>query len=185
MRQASNYPNRDSQPGPSQRRWDTVSPCKPSAPTDAPEPGSARQRMLSVASLQSKRLRTFAQPNGDARTQCRLFDGDAGRKHTIAFLAQAGNDAPKYTAEDLRIISSPIDFIGLNAYTPTITSLPPRTAFRGFTLALFPASFPHMNAAWLRPGPEAMYWAPRHVAKLWNVVDLYHRERDVGERPTR
>src|ERR1700730_15730293 len=34
-------------------------------------------------------------------------------KYTDAFLAKAGNDLPKYAAEDLRIISSPIDFIGL------------------------------------------------------------------------
>ena len=39
-------------------------------------------------------------------------------KYTDAFLVSAGNDAPKYTAEDLRIISSPIDFVGLNVYMP-------------------------------------------------------------------
>ena len=33
-------------------------------------------------------------------------------KYTDAYLAQAGKDAPKYTAEDLRIISSPIDLSG-------------------------------------------------------------------------
>src|SRR5260370_549445 len=35
-------------------------------------------------------------------------------KYTDAYLAQAGSDAPKYTTEVLRIISSPIDFVGLN-----------------------------------------------------------------------
>ena len=35
-------------------------------------------------------------------------------KYTDEFLASAGNNAPKYTAEDLSIISSAIDFVGLN-----------------------------------------------------------------------
>ena len=48
----------------------------------------------------------------------RLPHGDAGGKYTDAYLADAGKNAPKYTAEDLRIISSPIDFVGLNVYTP-------------------------------------------------------------------
>jgi beta-glucosidase len=100
-------------------------------------------------------------------------------KYTDAFLARAGNDAPKYTAEDLRIISSPIDFIGLNVYTPDHYVVAAENE-RGFTLAPFPASFPHMNAAWLRPGPEAMYWAPRHVAKLWNVKSIYITENGTS-----
>ena len=53
----------------------------------------------------------------------------------------------------------------------------------GYTLAPFPASFPHMDASWLRIGPEALYWAPRHVGEdLGREVDLHHRERDVVDR---
>ena len=39
-------------------------------------------------------------------------------KYTDAFLAYAGKNAPKYTAEDLRIISSPVDFVGLECLHP-------------------------------------------------------------------
>ena len=100
-------------------------------------------------------------------------------KYTDAYLAQAGKDAPKYTAEDLRIISSPIDFVGLNVYTPDHYVVAADNE-RGFTLAPFPASFPHMKAAWLRPGPEAMYWVPRHVAKIWNVKSIYITENGTS-----
>ena len=62
-------------------------------------------------------------------------------KYTDAYLRTAGTDAPKYTAEDLRIISSPIDFVGLNVYTPASLRRS-RPTTRGFTLAPFPASFP-------------------------------------------
>jgi beta-glucosidase len=100
-------------------------------------------------------------------------------KYTDAFLTAAGNDAPKYTAEDLRIISSPVDFVGLNVYTPDHYVVAADNE-RGFTLAPFPASFPHMKANWLRPGPEAIYWVPRHVATLWNVKSIFITENGTS-----
>src|SRR5207237_8202478 len=77
-------------------------------------------------------------------------------KYTDAYLAQAGNEAPKYTAEDLRIISSPIDFVGLNVYTPDHYVVAADNE-RGFTLAPFPASFPHMNSASPGAGPAGLH----------------------------
>lgn len=100
-------------------------------------------------------------------------------KYTDAYLKQAGADAPKFTAEDLRIISSPIDFLGVNVYTPDHYVVAASNE-RGFTLAPFPASFPHMKAGWLRPGPEAIYWVPRHVAKLWKVKSIYITENGTS-----
>lgn len=102
-------------------------------------------------------------------------------KYTDAYLAQ---DAPKYTADDLRVISSPIDFVGINVYMPDHYVVAADNE-RGFTLAPFPASFPHMKATWLRPGPETMYWVPRHVAKIWNVKSIYITENGTSgtDRP--
>ena len=39
-------------------------------------------------------------------------------KYTDGFLEYAGKDAPKFTADELKIISSPNDFVGLNIYAP-------------------------------------------------------------------
>ena len=39
-------------------------------------------------------------------------------KYTDRFLQYAGAAAPKFTADELKIISSPIDFVGLNIYAP-------------------------------------------------------------------
>ena len=100
-------------------------------------------------------------------------------KYTEAFLAYAGGNAPKYTAEDLKIISSPIDYVGLNIYTPNFYVTAADDG-HGFALAPFPASFPHMNASWLRIGPEAMYWAPRHVAKIWGIKAIYVTENGTS-----
>ena len=100
-------------------------------------------------------------------------------KYTDAFLAYAGRNAPKYTAEELGIISSPVDFVGLNIYTPNHYVIAADNP-SGFALMPFPVSFPHMDAAWLKIAPEAMYWAPRHVAKLWNVKSIYVTENGTS-----
>src|SRR5262245_57164516 len=39
-------------------------------------------------------------------------------KYTDAYLKSAGKDAPKFTDGDLKIIGSPLDFVGINVYKP-------------------------------------------------------------------
>ena len=39
-------------------------------------------------------------------------------KYTDAYLARTGADAPKFTPADLKAIGSPLDFVGINIYTP-------------------------------------------------------------------
>jgi beta-glucosidase len=96
-------------------------------------------------------------------------------KYTDAYLAAAGNDAPKFSAEDLKIISSPVDFIGLNVYRPSVyvvaSDRPP-----GFRPIPFNKSHPRMLSSWHLLGPEVMYWAPRQVASLWNIKEIYLTE---------
>ena len=43
-------------------------------------------------------------------------------RYTDAYLARLGGAAPKFTAADLKTISSPLDFLGLNIYQPTYVS---------------------------------------------------------------
>jgi len=50
----------------------------------------------------------------------------------------------------------------------------------GFRLLKPPPSYPHMSAPWLAIGPEALYWAPRHVARLWNAKDIYITENGTS-----
>ena len=95
-------------------------------------------------------------------------------KYTDAYLAAAGPNAPKFSPEDLKIISSPLDFAGINIYTPTYVRA--AGSPRGFTVVPHPHSYPHMASSWLSIGPEALYWGPRHVAKIWNVKEIYITE---------
>ena len=96
-------------------------------------------------------------------------------RYTDAFLASAGADAPKFTPDDLQVISSPLDFVGINVYTPQ-TYVRASDDAEGFALVPLAASFPRMTLDWLNVGPEALYWAPRHLASIWKVKDIYITE---------
>ena len=100
-------------------------------------------------------------------------------KYTDGFLQYAGANAPKFTADELKIISSPNDFVGLNIYAPQFYVVAADRA-PGFKVLPFPASFPHMNSEWLRVGPETIYWAPRLAAKIWNIDTIYISENGTS-----
>ena len=100
-------------------------------------------------------------------------------RYTDAWLAKAGRDAPRFTDEELKIISSKVDFVGLNVYAPSQYVLASEMA-PGFTPVPFPSSHPHMASSWLLLGPEALYWAPRHAARLWQVKDIFITENGAS-----
>jgi beta-glucosidase len=100
-------------------------------------------------------------------------------KYTDGFLEYAGKNAPKFTADELKIISSPNDFVGLNIYAPQYYVVASDKA-PGFKVLPFPASFPHMNVDWLRIGPETAYWVPRLAAKVWNIETIYISENGTS-----
>ena len=100
-------------------------------------------------------------------------------RYTDAYLAAAGADAPRFTESDLRTISTPVDFVGLNIYAPgayvrAIDEAP------GYSAIPLPRSYPHMESRWLTFGPETLYWAPRQVAKLWKVKEIYITENGTS-----
>lgn len=90
------------------------------------------------------------------------------------WLQKEGANAPKFTPEDLKIVGSPLDFVGTNIYQPTWVRA--AEGPMGFAVVPNPKSYPHMLSTWLFVGPEALYWGPRHVHKLWNVNELYITE---------
>src|SRR5262249_52700816 len=93
-------------------------------------------------------------------------------RYRESFLAAAGADAPKVAAEDMNAISTPVDFVGINVYGPG-SYVSASDAAPGFVSVPFAAKHPTMNSSWLKIGPEALYWGPRNVAKIWNVSDIY------------
>src|SRR5215831_10924777 len=86
-------------------------------------------------------------------------------RYTDAYLAAAGADAPKFTADELKTIASPLDFVGINVYRPG-WYVEPSEEPRGFREIPINASHPKMQSDWHVLDPEVMYWAPRHMQKI-------------------
>ncbi|WP_231510486.1 family 1 glycosylhydrolase [Fischerella sp. PCC 9605] len=96
-------------------------------------------------------------------------------RYTDAYLKAAGADAPKFTSDDLKAIASPVDFVGINIYTPDYY-IHANDAAVGYQSVPFNKSHPRMVSSWHRLGPETLYWGPRLLQKLWNVKDIYITE---------
>ncbi|HEX4166639.1 MAG TPA: GH1 family beta-glucosidase [Bryobacteraceae bacterium] len=90
------------------------------------------------------------------------------------YLQKQGASAPKFTPEDLKIISSPLDLVGINIYNPTYIRASEDAD--GYAVVPLPSSYPHMASPWLNIGPEGLYWGVRHLTEIWNVKDIYVTE---------
>ncbi|HKU05650.1 MAG TPA: GH1 family beta-glucosidase [Bradyrhizobium sp.] len=100
-------------------------------------------------------------------------------RYTDGYLEYAGKNAPKFTADELKIIGSKTDFVGLNIYAPQFY-ISASDKKPGWSVLPFPSSFPHMNSEWLRIGPEVIYWAPKIAAKIWNIDTIYISENGTS-----
>ena len=96
-------------------------------------------------------------------------------KYTDAYLKEAGRDAPKFTDEDLKVISSPMDFVGINVYKPGLYVLSSNDAV-GYQEIPYNKSHPKMFSSWHVFGPESLYWGPKLVHSLWNPQAIYITE---------
>jgi beta-glucosidase len=96
-------------------------------------------------------------------------------QYTDAYLAQSGEAAPTFTDEELKTISTPVDFVGINVYRPSIYVAPADEA-PGFREIPINESHPKMASSWHLFGPEVMYWAPRTVASLWDPTSIFITE---------
>lgn len=95
-------------------------------------------------------------------------------RYTDFYLKSLGPDAPHFTQEELDIIKTPLDFVGINCYTAHYVRAADNAA--GFESVPNPSSYPHMYSPWLTVGPEALYWAPKLVHELWKVKEIYITE---------
>ncbi|WP_257164814.1 GH1 family beta-glucosidase [Bradyrhizobium sp. SRS-191] len=100
-------------------------------------------------------------------------------RYTEGFLAWSGKDAPIFTADELKTIAAPVDFVGLNIYAPQAYVVASDRA-PGFDVLPMPASFPHMSSPWLLVGPETAYWVPKLAAKIWSLKTIYITENGTS-----
>lgn len=101
-------------------------------------------------------------------------------RYTDGYLRRLGADAPHFTAEELKAISTPLDFVGLNVYEGTYVWADHGES--GYAVLPPPASYPSMYSPWLRITPEAIYWSPRHVTDLWGAKTIYITENGTSSK---
>jgi beta-glucosidase len=99
-------------------------------------------------------------------------------RYTDAYLSRLGPDAPHFTQSELKAISSPLDFVGLNVYEGAYVR--PDDGPTGYAVLPPPASYPTMYSTWLRITPEAIYWSPRLVTDLWGVKAIFITENGTS-----
>jgi len=91
-----------------------------------------------------------------------------------AYLTGLGANAPRIAAGDMQAIGAPLDFLGLNIYSPVYVTAADNAY--GYALLPRPASSPHMASSWLYVGPECAYWGPRLASEIWKVKEIYITE---------
>lgn len=99
-------------------------------------------------------------------------------RYTDLYLKGLGASAPKFTPEEMKIIASPLDFVGVNIYQPTYVRAD--NSEKGYAVVQPPSSYPHMYSPWLTIGPEGIYWGPKLIADIWNVKELYITENGAS-----
>ncbi len=131
----------------------------------------------------------FGAPEHVAAARTAMVEENAGYltvmrtgRYTDAYLQGLGADAPKFTPDELKAIGSPLDFQGLNIYTPTWVRAADTPL--GYSVVPDPASYPHMLSPWLTLGPEALYWAPKLANEAFDLGEIYITENGASSQDT-
>ncbi len=103
-------------------------------------------------------------------------------RYDEAYLEQAGENAPTFTDAEMKIISSPVDFVGINVYIPTLVVVSSETS--AYTEVPFSASHPKMFSDWHRLVPESQYWSPRLLHEIWKPKEIYITENGCAAADT-
>ena len=82
------------------------------------------------------------------------------------FLEKLGPDAPRFTDEEMKIISTPTDFTGFNIYTGSYCLADPEEP-EGLKTFLGAKDHPYMDLAWLRFMPTTIYYGAKFIYELW------------------
>ncbi len=98
-------------------------------------------------------------------------------RYNPAYLRAAGADRPKVEPGDLKLISAPTDFLGMNIYTGIFV----RAGRKGKAeIVELPPNYPRADSPWLHLIPQSMYWGPRLAAEVYGVPSIYITENGAG-----
>lgn len=101
------------------------------------------------------------------------------------YLKREGANAPVFTDEEMKVINTPVDFLGLNLYAPTYIRHDPSNP-KGWAHIPCDENYPRMHMPWLYIGPAILYWGPRLVSEVWKLPAVYITENGCAypDKPT-
>jgi len=95
-------------------------------------------------------------------------------RYLDSYLVNEGANAPDFTEAEMKTISEPLDFVGLNMYAPDLVRAADNA--EGFETIPVSPSHPRLTMPWLTMWPEITYWGPRHLKEIWGVKSVYITE---------
>jgi beta-glucosidase len=102
-------------------------------------------------------------------------------QYSAHYLKQLAADAPSFTPSELKTISTPLDFVGLNVYTPSWVRADSSQEM-GYRVVANPSTYPHMEPPWISVGPEALFWAPMLAHRIYKIEELYITENGASSK---
>jgi beta-glucosidase len=96
-------------------------------------------------------------------------------RYTDAYPAEAGGGTPTFTDDELKTISSPLDFVGVNLYRPAWYVEASDEAL-GYHDIPINASHPKIVSAWHVLNAEVMYWGTRQIQSIWGATSIFLTE---------
>jgi beta-glucosidase len=96
-------------------------------------------------------------------------------KYHPNYLKEQGDDAPHFTDEEMKVINTPLDFVGINLYAPTYVRADASSP-KGWAVIPCDENYPKMHMPWLNIGPSVVYWTPRIVSETWKAPAIYITE---------
>lgn len=106
----------------------------------------------------------------------RLFPMMTGEYDTEAYKRNFG-EMPEYTAEEMKIISTPVDYIGINYYSCLPVEAAENTA--GYRVIEVPEKYPRTDMSWPIT-PDAMYWNLMHLKEFFPETPVYITENGMA-----
>ncbi|WP_087506585.1 GH1 family beta-glucosidase [Neiella marina] len=105
-----------------------------------------------------------------------LFPLLTGEYDEVAYQREFG-DLPEYSAEDMKIISEPLDYIGYNFYNhPPVR---PSDKPWGFDIVDMPEAYPRTDMGWPIT-PDAMYWLLKFSQEFFGDLPIYITENGMA-----
>jgi len=110
------------------------------------------------------------------RNSQRLFPLLTGRYDEEAYRRHYG-PLPRYTDEEMKIISAPTDYIGYNFYNcPPVRAAENEAGFENVPL---PEAYPRTDMGWPIT-PEALYWTLKYTREFFEDLPVYITENGMA-----